>query len=858
MVSASVLPAREAAYYKVVVPSNTPSWKVKLAPSSGDVLLCALKDYVPQNDAYNSSLVTQPQSYPQGKKMQKPGNEHLALFPDYAQTEIPAGTYFLAVVSEGQNPDSNLSRIGTGTADYTLATVGVVPLVDLGTVSNADLWITNALEGGEIATYQFTTADGVPNLEVRLEDKIGNPSLTLRSDDQTPSVGNLVNNSGQSYYGNQGGQTPGWQSYSIISVPNPSVARFTATIFAYTDNPFGYSFTFPNAAYKLRVHPPTIALLNFSSNLNTNGSTNAASAQLADNQRAFFQVVVPETIAGAPVLGWKLDLFQNSGSPSFRVRKDLLPTDTNPSSQTFFITGSGLIAPPYLTPGSWFVEIKGSGNTDFTLVSSALTINELQRPIWSMPGEGQSLSSSNLVMPVFGDTAVAGDGSLLPGDGGTDLQAGRFDYYAVSVPTNNVGLLRTELQAISGNPNLYLRAGAAPTPSHYAQGQAGATLYDHSLTGSGNTKYGNWVPLDGRFERHLTNGLWLVAVQAGGTANARYRLKVSCGNVTPNALVQSIALDGLSVANQSLAGRDWRYYRFMVPSNPPASINLSFSRSLGNARVFLRDTVPPGDGSIPYDYDFYSSSHYERSWYSDSKNQGPYPRFDTPGSYSLPTPPLRPGAAYYLGVWSFNDTTFSLSLSTDTNVIVISNRLGFYGGTVSDSLPAFGARLYDIDVPPDATRLQLYATNSASVIFTLEQGTLPQVSGGAHWRSSGANVSLNQPLSLSFWPWQPDQSYYLLVTNSSASSQPFALFSEGRNTFTEQTPGILRVTAIQAGVISEVEFVGEPLRVYRLLFSSNLADWMMFTNVSSLTGTSRVSTATAPQTGSGFYRTVTP
>ena len=59
----------------------------------------------------------------------------------------------------------------------------------------------------------------------------------------------------------------------------------------------------------------------------------------------------------------------------------------------------------------------------------------------------------------------------LPGDQGIDLKQGGYDYYAVLVPTTNAGLLRAELQSISGNPNLYLRVGAAPTLNHYAQEQ---------------------------------------------------------------------------------------------------------------------------------------------------------------------------------------------------------------------------------------------------------------------------------------------------------------------------------------------------------------------------------------------------
>ena len=41
------------------------------------------------------------------------------------------------------------------------------------------------------------------------------------------------------------------------------------------------------------------------------------------------------------------------------------------------------------------------------------------------------------------------------------------------------------MDAISGNPNLYIRAGAPSTLSHYQYGNYGATLYDRNLNASG-------------------------------------------------------------------------------------------------------------------------------------------------------------------------------------------------------------------------------------------------------------------------------------------------------------------------------------------------------------------------------------
>ena len=107
-----------------------------------------------------------------------------------------------------------------------------------------------------------------------------------------------------------------------------------------------------------------------------------------------------------------------------------------------------------------------------------------------MPQSGQTNTAPGVSLPVIGDSSITTNGSPLPGDQGIDLAQGAFDFYAVVVPTNNGRLLLTELQAISGNPYLYLRVGAAPTLNHYAGGSydagcSGQTpLYQRSLTGS--------------------------------------------------------------------------------------------------------------------------------------------------------------------------------------------------------------------------------------------------------------------------------------------------------------------------------------------------------------------------------------
>ena len=777
----------QADYYVVTVPSNTPDWKLHLSAVTGDTLLKVQRDYLP-NSAYSGAYeYGWPYSYVRsglgGQLMAKPGDEQWSLLPYYDQvtgvTNLLPGTYYVLVGSQGQNLMNSCE--GTGTASYTL-TSGIEPLTVLPNTLTygGHLLYTNSQAGGSLKYYQFIVPTGAASIEVRLQNTVGVPTMYLNYGT------NLV---GASVYGNYGGTNYQWTSANLITIPNPVPGTYSLAVYG-ADNGTG---TYPDASYVLQVNAPLVTPLSFSPEFDSPTLTNVASGVLADTESAFYQVTVPASVGGAPVLGWKLDLTAFNGTPSLRVRQNLLPDNnvyggTSPFNQT-----TATIVPPYLTPGTWYVEVNASGSTTYALASSVITTNKLAHPVWVMPALGQTNTAPGLTLPYIGDSGVGTNGNPLVGDQGIDLKQGQFDYYAVQVPSNNAALLRTELQAISGNPNLYLRVGALPTLAHYSGGSYDINgyyyyrtpLYDRSLT-SGNTEYGNWVPLNGRYQTQLTNGLWLLAVQANGNANVRYRLQLSCGNPITNGLVQNLALNGGSITNQNLSGGDWRYYRVQIPDPAPTNWLVTFSRTLGSAVMFVRDTCPPGDGSYAGNYSNPNNNPGQGSadlqnWSSDNKNQGPYPRFDSPGTYSLTTPPLRPGSTYYLGFWSPVDTTFSVSSATSGGTANVTNSLNFNGGSISGVIPGYGTQMYRLDVPTSATRILFNASNSTDIVFALEQGTLAQAGGPAHWTSylynnsqngGQANASFNQLLNQpNNWPWQSGHAYYLTVTNTSAMAE---------------------------------------------------------------------------------------
>jgi hypothetical protein len=741
----SNLPPREAAYFRVDVPTNASSWKLKLTATAGESMMLLRQGFLPNTDTGQSGNV--------GSRVQKADNEHLLVLPvvstDLSLTNLPAGRYYLAVVGEGANA-TNTTRIGVGVSHALITSFGSLPPDDLGTVGPTDLLRLQSLEGGESALYRFTVPVGILGVEVRLDNRTNSPFVAVRSDTWMPNPGTNLGSVVAEPYGIAGGGLPTDISASLLTFANPVAGDYSVAIKARGS---GSPINYLSAGYTLRVRNLPVPSLNFSSEWNTNGLSDVASGSLLDNQRAFYRVDVPTN-----ALGWVLDLSQSSGQAYLRVRRGALPSDRGGSGMPF-TPYEAVIAPPFLTNGTWYVEVLGSNSATFTLTSRALVAERT----WYMPALGEPVTTPGLTAPDFGDSGVGTNGVPLAGDQGTDLPRGYSHYYAVVVPSNNVGVLRTELQALSGNPDLYLRTNQAPTVSHSTTGVSGV-IYDRVANGT-VSEYANWVPLDGKADQQLRPGTYYLAVRATGTSNARYRLRLSTG------AIQDLALDGGSLSGQTLASNDWRYYRVQVPNDAPANWTVSFNQQLGNVRMYVRDTVPPGNGASTLPTDI-------RDWATDNKNRGPYTNYVAGQTYTFNVPPVRPGSVYYLGFRALSDATFSLSSSSSGSNLV-SLPLDFYTGFATSTIPAGGSLLYRIFAPADASRLRFTNVHAGSVLMFLENGTLPRMNSADPWRSSAANSRADYYLG--GWPWIRNVNYFLVVTNTSALPQPFSITMTSRS-----------------------------------------------------------------------------
>jgi hypothetical protein len=828
--TATIANPREAVYYRVTVPAGAKSWSLNMAPQTGhESMMKIARGGLPNSGNYSTNASS---ASPGGTKRQKDGRELFYLYPTYPQTTLAGGTYYVAVVSEGQNPAYS-SYTGSGAVTYTI-TSGEMTLADktaapleIPSASNPAptvSWTGQTELYGEQKIYRFRVPAGQKSIEVRLNNRTGNPYMSLRQD--AAGAGQIpypYAASTGTYLASEGGNGYTVANDSLITLAYPAAGDYTITVMAESVYYSVYSSSYPDAAYDLVVTALDPVPLQLS------GGTGGG--HLVDQQVHYYKVTVPDLLNGFPVAGWRLNLDTTNGSVKVRVRKDFVPDDISNETMTASTQATTVIAPPFLSAGTWYVEVKATGLTDYTISSDVISADPLKhRRSWTMPDknnldkDGQPYQfPAGLQAPYFGDSGIDPGGNPIYNpvtmDQGTDLANGDWHFYRITVPTGNGALLRTIVDALSGQPELYLRASAVPTINHQASAtQPNSTTfpaaYDRQQSVNG-TMYGNWVPLDGRATTELTSGDWWLGVRAVGS-NIRYRLKVAAGNVRTatgpvdtTSYLQDLNQNGdLPKTGQLLAAGDMRYYRIVVPQSSttladstPLNWNVTLAKQLGDVRVFVRDTIPPGLGAngnikayIAYPTYYADASPFFQDWYDDNSAQypNPYIVLQNSGTTTLNLPPVKPGKAYYLGVYALTDATFDISSAIDPNPakrLALSGILSFIAnpqtGVASKTLTAGEKAIYRIDVPGDAVYWRHTAVNSTGINLYLHQDTVPPNNTYAHWYSYGpANGVFSKyfdtTAALNNYPWQPGHNYYLLVENTSTGPLPFTFTMDGR------------------------------------------------------------------------------
>ncbi|MES2440108.1 MAG: hypothetical protein V4584_13650 [Verrucomicrobiota bacterium] len=761
--SVAVSTPRMPGVYKITIPPMTKGWAVSVTPTLGDFTLRVRYGSIP--DPVSDTV------YPDAKggvHIQKSGDERFTLLPKPGNIYLQEGDYYVMAVSEGQNSVLATGLQGTGEALGMIKNEGPIVVSPLGVVTEEGLSKAVTLAAAEVKLFSVEIPAGINNLEFRLKDRSGEANIAILRGSQIPAPG-----IGESY-GVFGGETAGppAKDRSIINLGNPVPGIYTIAVRAAGTLPSNYA----PASATLAVNVIKPSPLNFAQELNAgNGLSNVGSRTLSDKEKYSYKVPIPRQIAGQDVLGWLITLEQ--GNPTVRIFKSEL--DFGKTPVVTMVGRSALIVPPVLTfDTNWFIEVEGSGTTEYTLRSQPV---RLSASPWALP-------------PAFNQ--LAGDSSPGEPDGlgiRRELPQDAWDFFALDVPENNLGLMRLALEQYGGNTNVYVRYNAIPTTDHLSTGATGNKVFQYKMIAE-TSESGNFSELSDivRQPDKLTPGRWYVAVKSEPLGVVRtgsgYRLKAHSGVVTDVDLTTTAPL-----TNQNLAERDWRYYRFTIPrTGIPAEWRPLFSRISGSSIAYLRDTLPPFSYVNPTATTITSPGFVD--WGSDGKNKAPagaFPKAIAPGASTLTVPPLRPGATYFLGIYgNTSGGSVDLSSSVSPQQITVDGELPYNAGSAQFTVPANSSRLVRITTTPDATRLKFECLQSAlGLSLKLEQGSLPYtaVATSAHKQNSAPyplGFTFNETLG-STWPFVPNRDYYLLLSNTTASAITSTLNMQGSSFSTE-------------------------------------------------------------------------
>ena len=314
-VNVSGLAPRESSYFKFDVPPGMTSWEFHLGMGAGtpagEGMLVLRKGHIPNSqqgvnhrsapyEIYNHG----PLAYQMGLRIAGP--ERVTLLPLFGQTEIPAGTYYAQIVSEGNSVPS-LSRIGTGGVDFVLKNVFPAPVENLGSVTSGNvIRRSGQLAPGENRYFRLTVLPDTIALVVTLTDLPGKSYATL-----VPVAGGLPEGEVSSY-GSVGGQPRRGQidDKGMLTVPHPAPGDYFLLVRDQTSAP---------SEFEVGVEVQGAPELTF------DGGTTTIPA-LQPGRWLYHRVTVPARVAGEEVLGWEIRVKNwAGGDPMVVVRRGLPP-----------------------------------------------------------------------------------------------------------------------------------------------------------------------------------------------------------------------------------------------------------------------------------------------------------------------------------------------------------------------------------------------------------------------------------------------------------------------------------------------------------------------------------------------------
>lgn len=157
--------------------------------------------------------------------------------------------------------------------------------------------MADTLQGGEVKHYQFTVSPGVLAMEVRLDNRVANPRMTLRADGLL--VASIIG------YGRDAGVSYTWQDDNIINLATPKSGTYAVSAGGL------FQQWLSGTPYTVVVHALTASPVAFDGGVTTQTFH-------SNGVWRYFEFTVPPN-----AFGWDLRLTNTTGDPRLVVCRDL-------------------------------------------------------------------------------------------------------------------------------------------------------------------------------------------------------------------------------------------------------------------------------------------------------------------------------------------------------------------------------------------------------------------------------------------------------------------------------------------------------------------------------------------------------
>jgi hypothetical protein len=324
------LPLGEAAFFKVAVPTGVHSWELTLDAPEGEALLAVQRGVIPGTSASESASIlrpnTSPTSLPGALLARRNGADRLLMLEGNGQTELQAGDYYVAVLSQGA--PAAVTQPMEAVAPV-LRSEGELVVHQAGTIGGAPVTLPFSLAAGQISAWEFTLPEGLTAAEVSVISTTGNAVASWWAG-PTPRFPQPAKESER--YGYEGGEPDATSATGV----KQRITNATKQVLTHPSPAAGvYRVLLRAAIVAGSAYEPATGTLTIRTIASQDVPFDGGSATVTDQPEESWRFFTFEVPATGSLLGWdfRVESISTTGTtlaaPDVVIRRDLPPSGGN-------------------------------------------------------------------------------------------------------------------------------------------------------------------------------------------------------------------------------------------------------------------------------------------------------------------------------------------------------------------------------------------------------------------------------------------------------------------------------------------------------------------------------------------------